>query len=139
MLFAPFNWAGIWIARKAAPFCTNNFGVKFLKSKTISLYWEACQKQTVWFWILIPFKSNDYGHVDWAHHGDGVERIEEVGEDDHVDWGLQPQVPDGLEHHGQEVHHVEGAEGRQQLIEEAWQLLAGEQEDGGNVPCANDV
>ena len=34
---------------------------------------------------LIPLKSDDYGHVDRAHHGNGVERVEEVGEYYHVD------------------------------------------------------
>ena len=87
----------------------------------------------------LPLKSDDDGHVDRAHHGNGVERVEEVGEYYHVDWGLQPEVPDGLEHHGQQVHHVEGAEDRQQLIEEARQLLMGEQEYGGNVPCVKSV
>ena len=87
--------------------------------------------------FVIPLKSNDYGHVDWAHHGYGVERVEEVGENDHVDWGLEPEVPDGLQHHCEQVDHVEGAEDCQQLIEEARQLLSREQEYGGNVSCAN--
>ena len=52
---------------------------------------------------------------------------------------LQPEVPDGLEHHGQQVDHVEGAEDGQQLIEEARQLLPGEQEYRGNVPCGVQI
>ena len=36
-----------------------------------------------------------------------------------MDGGLEPEVPDGLQQHGEQVDHVESAEDRQQLIEEA--------------------
>ena len=81
----------------------------------------------------LPLQTHHHGHVDGAHHGDGVERVEEVGEEDDVGGGLEAEVPERLQQHGEQVHQVEEAERGQQLVEEAVQLLPGQQEDGGRV------
>ena len=46
---------------------------------------------------------------------------------------LEAEVPERLQQHREQVHQVEEAERRQQLVEEAVQLLPGQQEDGGRV------
>ena len=56
-----------------------------------------------------------------------------MGEEDDVGGGLEAEVPERLQQHGEQVHQVEEAERRQQLVEEAVQLLPGQQEDGGRV------
>ena len=56
-----------------------------------------------------------------------------MGEEDDVGGGLEAEVPERLQQHGEQVHQVEEAERGQQLVEEAVQLLPGQQEDGGRV------
>ena len=54
-------------------------------------------------------------------------------EEDDVSRRLEAEVPERLQQHREQVHQVEEAERRQQLVEEAVQLLPGQQEDGGRV------
>ena len=56
-----------------------------------------------------------------------------MGEEDDVGRRLEAEVPERLQQHREQVHQVEEAERRQQLVEEAVQLLPGQQEDGGRV------
>ena len=76
----------------------------------------------------VAFCGHSDCHEDGASQGDGVERVEDVGEQEDVSICLQTKPPHGLQQHGNQVQEIKAGQHCQQLIEAALQLWPGEKE-----------
>ena len=104
--------------------------------EVIPLWGGVLLSSVVVQWIVdrhVSLQRHDESHVDAAHQGNGVERIEEVREHQLLEWRLEAKVPQGVESHGDQVGEVEDSQNGQQFVERVPQLLAEEESDGDGV------
>ena len=82
----------------------------------------------------VSFQGHNERHVDAAHQGDGVERVDELGEHQSLEIGLEAQVSEGVHHHGDQVDQVEYSQDGEELIKRVSHANTEEENDGDDVP-----
>ena len=81
----------------------------------------------------VALQGNYERHVDAAHQRDGVERVDEVGEHQSLEIGLEAQVSEGVHHHGDQVDQVEYSQDCEEFIKRVSHANTEEENDGDGV------
>ena len=64
----------------------------------------------------VALQGHDERHVDAAHQGDGVEGVDEVGEHQSLEIGMEAEVSERVHHHGDQVDQVEYGQDGEELV-----------------------
>ena len=82
----------------------------------------------------VALRGHPQGHLDGAHHGDGVKRVQEVWEHQDLEVILHSYLAEGVKHHGEKINKVKHRKDSKELIERVLELPAKQEEDGDGVP-----
>ena len=81
----------------------------------------------------ISFSCNSHRHEDRTSQGNGVERVQEVWEQEDLGICCKTKPSQGLQQHGDQVEQVIAGQHRQQLVEAAPQLRPCKKKDRHNI------